>query len=54
MLDNKKYSSAFSWQPVWHINKAIDKTVDWTKAWLSGANVTACMLDQIDEYLQKA
>jgi CDP-glucose 4,6-dehydratase len=51
-LDNRKFSEAFNWRPRWHIGEAVAKTVIWTKIWLSGEDVTGCMLNQIEEYLK--
>jgi CDP-glucose 4,6-dehydratase len=30
---------------------AVMKTVEWTKTWISGGNVRACMNNQINEFL---
>ena len=42
--------SVFHWQPRWHIDQAIAKTVEWTKAWRDRKDVFAEMTRQIDEY----
>ena len=34
-LDCSKIKTTFGWQPRWHIKEAIEKTVGWTKAWIS-------------------
>lgn len=39
------------YQPHWHIDKAIDKVVEWSKVWSSGGNVLECMEKQIYEYM---
>lgn len=49
-LDNGKIKSVFGWQPVWHIEKAIEATAAWSKAWLSGGDANAELLRQIREY----
>ena len=50
-LDCSKMKSAFGWRPVWALDKAIDKTVEWTKCWASGENVRQCMERQIEEFV---
>lgn len=50
-LDCSKLKAIFAWQPRWHIYEAIKKTVEWTKVWLAGGDVSAEMNRQIKEYL---
>jgi len=50
-LDCSKIKKTFDWMPRWNINKAIEKTVEWTKCWINGEDVRACMDEQIKEYL---
>lgn len=52
-LDNAKAKRELCWKPVWDIDTAIAKTVDWSKAWLDQGDraAAACMDKQIDEYL---
>lgn len=52
-LDCSKIKSAMKWSPRWHITDAIEKTVEWSKAYLGGENVNKVMEKQIDEYLGK-
>lgn len=49
-LDCSKLKSVFGWLPRWHIRQAIEKTVDWTRIWLSGGNIPAEMDRQIKAY----
>jgi CDP-glucose 4,6-dehydratase len=51
-LDCSKIKNALAWQPRWHIDEAIKKTCEWTKAWLAGESVTGIMDRQIEEYLE--
>lgn len=51
-LDCSKLKSTFGWRPRWHIEEAVEKTVEWTKAWRSGGDVLAVMNRQIAEYLE--
>ena len=50
-LECSTLKATFGWQPRWHIEEAIAKTVYWTKVWLCGDNVLAEMDKQIKEYL---
>ena len=50
-LDCSKLKSTFSWHPRWNLNDAIRCTVEWSKCWLAGDDVRACMDKQIDEFL---
>lgn len=43
---------AMDWRPRWHIRDAVEKTVEWTRVWHSGGDVSACMQRQIDAYLE--
>ena len=38
-LDCTKLKAAFGWNPRWHIGKAVEKTVAWSRAWLSGKDM---------------
>ena len=33
-LDCSKIKSTFGWRPAWHIGQAMEKTVNWTRAWV--------------------
>lgn len=50
-LDCSKIKTVMSWQPRWHIEQAVQRTVDWTKLYRDGQNVVECMNDQICEYM---
>ena len=49
-LDCSKIKSRFSWKPVWDIEKAVEKTVEWTKAYMHKESVSECMDRQIKEF----
>lgn len=51
MLANSKIRSAFGWQPIWNAKEAVNRTVEWTKAWQHG-RASACMDKQINDYLR--
>lgn len=49
-LDCSRLKSVFGWKPKWQIDKAVSKTVEWTKAYFDGKNVNDIMEKQINEY----
>ena len=50
-LDSSKLKTALDWQPRWHIDDAIGRTVEWSRAYLAGEDVRAVMSRQIESYL---
>jgi CDP-glucose 4,6-dehydratase len=50
-LDNSKLKNTFGWEPRWNLETAVEKTVEWSKAWIKGEDVRAVMERQIREYL---
>lgn len=50
-LDCSKIKSVLKWKPRWHIEDAVEKTVEWSKVYLSGDSIIAIMEKQIREYL---
>ncbi|MCI8603654.1 MAG: CDP-glucose 4,6-dehydratase [Ruminiclostridium sp.] len=50
-LDCSKIKKSLAWNPRWHISDAIEKTVEWSKAYLGGQDIKAVMNKQIEEYL---
>lgn len=51
-LDCSKLKTTFGWKPHWNLDKAIEKVVEWSKCWLGGGDVRACMNRQIEEFLE--
>ncbi len=51
-LDNTKLKTTFGWTPRWHIDEAIDATVEWSRAYLAGEDVRLVMDRQIERYLK--
>lgn len=49
-LDCSKIKNQFKWQPRWHIDEAVEKTVDWEKIYEDSGNINACMEEQIKEF----
>lgn len=50
-LDCSKLKATFGWTPRWTLDKAMEKIVEWSKVWLTGGDVRACMDKQITEFL---
>ena len=51
-LDCTKLKTVFGWRPTWNLETAIEKVVEWSKCYLSGGDVRACMDDQIHAFLR--
>ncbi len=52
-LDCSKLKSVFGWKPKWHIEECIEKTCDFSKAWLNGENIKEKMDEEIKEFMAK-
>lgn len=50
-LNSSKIKNTLGWRPRWHIQTAIEKTVEWTKVYQTGGNIAECMEKQIREYM---
>lgn len=50
-LDCSKIKNRLAWHPVWDIQTAIGKTVEWTKALFEGSDVSTVATKQINDYL---
>lgn len=51
-LDCSKIKNVFGWQPRWHVKEAISYTVEWTKEWLKGNDISACTDRQIKAFFE--
>ncbi len=51
-LDCAKFKKAFGWNPVWHIEEAIDKTVEWYSAYYNHQDMKTIMVKQLNEYVE--
>ncbi len=49
-LDISKARQRLFWQPVWPLDTALAKTVEWHRAWLSGNDMRNVCLEQISDY----
>jgi len=50
-LDSSKARTRLGWAPRWRLDKALDMTVDWHRAWRNGEDIRAESLAQIAEYM---
>lgn len=51
-LDCSKFKNRFGWRPVWHIETAIDKAVEWYYGYMCGEDIKKIMEQQINEYIE--
>ncbi|OEU66316.1 MAG: CDP-glucose 4,6-dehydratase [Desulfobacterales bacterium S5133MH16] len=51
-LNCAKARAELDWQPRWNLDSALEKIVEWTRAYQKGKDVREVCLKQIDEYLQ--
>jgi len=51
-LDCSKIKSTFGWKPRWCVKEAVDKTVEWTQAYLQQDDVCEIMDRQIAKFLE--
>lgn len=49
-LDISKARQRLNWTPRWSLEMALDRTIDWHRAWLNGEDMRAICLEQINEY----
>lgn len=53
-LDCSKIKSALHWRPVWHIDTAVERIIEWTQAYSEEQDVRAVMQRQIEAYEMQA
>lgn len=51
-LDCSRLKSRFGWKPRYGVKEAVEKTVEWSKAYLDGADMLEIMDRQITEFFQ--
>lgn len=49
-LDCSKLKAAFGWQPVWDVEKAMEKIVEWTLAYRDGKDMFQMICGQMDAF----
>lgn len=53
-LDCSLAKQRFAWKPIWNIETAVQKTVDWIHVYHEQGDINACMNEQIEEYIRSA
>lgn len=51
-LDCSKLKATFGWKPRWNLDTAIEMVVEWSKCWISGGDIRACMDMEINAFLK--
>lgn len=51
-LDCSRIKRTFDWKPVWNVEKAMQKIVEWTDCYIKQGDVTECMERQIKEFCE--
>jgi len=51
-LDCSRLKSVFGWNPRWHIDECMQKTVDFSKVWLSGGDIEGEMDKEIKDFFE--
>ena len=52
-LDCSKMKQTFQWKQCWNIDTAIQKTVEWSKAYINGEDTVTLMERQIQDYFRE-
>lgn len=50
-LDCSRVKSVFGWKPIWGVEDALKKVVEWSKVYACGGDVAECMEKQINEFM---
>jgi CDP-glucose 4,6-dehydratase len=50
-LDCSRMISVFNWKPTWNVEKAIEKTVEFSKIYINNGDIQECMTKQILEFI---
>jgi CDP-glucose 4,6-dehydratase len=53
ILDNSKANKRLGWSPKWDLSQALDKVVDWTKAYQDKEDIYDICIEQISEYTKR-
>jgi CDP-glucose 4,6-dehydratase len=49
-LDSSKARSLLGWRPKYSIDQALERVIEWHRAWLAGENMHDFTLSQIEHY----
>ena len=52
-LDCSKLKNTFDWKPVWNLDEAIKRVVDWSKCWITNDDISQCMKNQINDFMDQ-
>jgi CDP-glucose 4,6-dehydratase len=52
-LDCTLFQRTFAWSPRWHIDEAVNRTVEWAKTYRDQGDIRACMMAQIQAFYSK-
>ena len=52
-LDCSKLKNTFDWKPVWDLDEAIKRVVDWSKCWITNDDISKCMKNQINDFMDQ-
>ena len=52
-LDSSLIKNTLGWQPRWHADEAVRRTVEWTRDWRGGEDIAAVMARQTEEFYGK-
>lgn len=52
-LDCSKLKVTFGWKPRWNLDTAIEMVVEWSKCWIEGGDIKACMDREINAFLNE-
>lgn len=50
-LDSSKARQRLGWKPVWRLDRALEETVAWHRAWRDGEDMTRMTLAQIERFM---
>ena len=51
-LNNSLIKTRLGISPMWGVNEAVRRTVEWTRVWIEGGNIALCVDGQIEDYLR--
>lgn len=49
-LDSSAARTELGWSPRWSLDRALERTVEWHRAWCSGGDMRAVCFSQLDDY----
>lgn len=49
-LDSSKAKTQLGWKPIWNLGQALEKIIDWQKAWIAGSGMRILCEQQITAY----